>query len=198
MNDSFLKKIIRNSDDISIEDYFSFLQKVIENKADKSEVIAFVAALSAKPLRVKDLVYFVRFIESVSPPKEILNSNQAINIVGTGGGIATFNISTTSAFIASAAGAKVLKSGSYRYNSQSGSLDVLTALGLNIHLNLQALEKMLAETGIGFINPNMYSPLLRRLAIAILPLELKDIGGFINTIGPLICPVHVKGQIRGD
>lgn len=197
MQNSFLQKIICNSDDISQEEYFYFLRMILDNKIDKCEVISFMSALSAKPLNLNDILCFVRFVESISPRKRVINSDQAINIVGTGGGLSTFNISTAAAFVASTAGAKVLKSGSYSYNSQSGSLDVLQALGINTNLDTSGMEQMLEETGIGFVNPNMYSFLLRRLAISILPLKLKTIGRFVNTIGPLICPVQVKGQITG-
>jgi anthranilate phosphoribosyltransferase len=197
MTHSFLNRLISDSASISQKDYFAYLRMILDNQVSKPEVAAFITALSSKPINFNDILCFVRFIESISPRATLQSSPQAINIVGTGGGIPTFNISTAAAFVACAAGAKVIKSGSYRYNSQSGSLDVLKAIGINLQLDAADLERMLEELGIGFVGPNMYSSLLRRVAISILPLELKQIGGFINTIGPLICPIAVKGQLTG-
>jgi anthranilate phosphoribosyltransferase len=197
MTHTFLKRLISDSTGISQEDYFAYLHMIHDNQASKLEVVAFLTALSSKPINLNDILCFVRFIESISPKMMLQSSPHAINIVGTGGGIPTFNISTAAAFVACAAGAKVIKSGSYSYNSRSGSLDVLKAIGINLQLDTAGLERMLEELGIGFVGPNMYSSLLRRLAISILPLELKQIGGFINTVGPLICPIAVKGQLTG-
>ena len=56
---------------------------------------------------------------------------------------------------------------------------------------------MLDELGIGFVSPAMYPPLLRRIATSIYPLTLKQIGSFINTIGPFLCPFKLAGQLCG-
>ena len=56
---------------------------------------------------------------------------------------------------------------------------------------------MVEEVNIGFVPPQLYPPMLRRIAISIMPLNLRDIGGFINVIGPLLCPIQVAGQICG-
>lgn len=197
MSSLFLKKWINNPNTISQEEYDSFLNTIWENRIHRGRVIAFLAALSAKPINLTDVIAFVKFIATVSPRKRMICSDRAINIVGTGGGLSTFNISTASAFVACSAGAMVLKSGSHGYTSKCGSLDVLKALGLNVRLNEDSMEKMVEEIGIGFVNPEMYSPFLKRLAMSIFPLDIKEIGQFINTIGPLLCPVDVHGQITG-
>lgn len=193
----FLRKIIRNDNAIKKEAYDSFLTAVWENRADKHSLIAFLSALSAKPLNLNDVLGVVRFIEKVSPQRHLACSDRVVNIVGTGGGLPTFNISTTAAFLAASAGATVLKSGAFAHNSQCGSLDVLKHLGIRLDIDNEILEAMLAELNIGFVGAQMYSPLLRRMAVSIAPLTLRDIGGFINTIGPLLCPFHVHGQVCG-
>ena len=197
MANSFLSRLINNSEDISEEAYFGFMHKILNNELGSSEVIAFITALSAKRLNRCDIVPFVRFIHNVSPLKKINKSNEAINIVGTGGGLPTFNISTTAAFVASAAGATVLKNGSHSYTSKCGSIDVLRKLGLNINLTQENFEKMVNEIELGFVGPDFYAPLLKRIAIMIQPLTIKEIGGYINTIGPLLCPFKVKKQLTG-
>lgn len=192
-----LRRIIRNELDISESDYFLLFSTAILERDNKSLLAALLAALAAKPLNVNDVIHFVKFIEQQTPKRHLSVSGRAVNIVGTGGGLSTFNISTTATFVAAASGATVIKSGSYSYNSQCGSLDLLNHMGFNINQDEQSLERMLEELGIGFVSPKMYSPILRRIAISALPLTLRDLGGFINTIGPLICPFHVSGQICG-
>lgn len=194
---SILRDIIRGSTPIDATDYQVFLQSLIEDRVQKPALIALLSALAAKPLALQDILNFVEFIERDAPKRRLPISSRAINIVGTGGGPSTFNISTTAAFVAAAAGATVLKSGSHAYNSQCGSLDLLHALGLNIPTSDQALNAMVETLNIGFVHPAMYPPLLRRIAVSVMPLNLRDIGGFINLIGPLLCPIEVKGQICG-
>lgn len=194
---STLRKIVRNSSDISDTEYREIFSSVLEDRKQKDTLIALLSALSAKPLNYADMVSFVKYIEEGSPKRVLKCSDRAINIVGTGGGAPTFNISTTSTFVAAAAGATVLKSGSYSYNSKSGSLDLLASLGINLNNTEEGLEAMVEELNIGFVPPQMYPSMLRRIAISIMPLNLRDIGGFINIIGPLLCPIKVAGQICG-
>ncbi len=191
-----LNKIIR---DQAIEDaeYHEFLEALFSDKSHKLSVVALIAALSAKPTRLADILSFVEFLESESPKSTLRTDGRLVNIVGTGGGIATFNISTTATFLTAAAGTKVLKSGSFAYNSRSGSLDLIRELGIPLDLSVAGLETMLDELNIGFVSARLYPPRLRRLATTILPLTLKEIGGFVNLIGPLLCPFHVHGQICG-
>ena len=71
-----------------------------------------------------------------------------VNIVGTGGGPSTFNLSTASAFVAAAMGARVIKTGSRAYASKTGSIDLLDRLGLKLTNNYEQTEEMLETFGI--------------------------------------------------
>lgn len=191
-----LRKLIKN-EDITPQEYRALFESCIEGKDSKIYAPALMASLSSKPISSADVIHFVSYLHAKSPKKRLRSSNDLVNIVGTGGGISTFNISTTTVFVAAAAGAKVLKSGSYSYNSRSGSLDVLSELGIDLNLNLEQLNFMVEDLGLGFVSPRMYPPLLRRIATSILPLSMKDIGGFINTVGPLLCPIEVGAEVCG-
>jgi anthranilate phosphoribosyltransferase len=59
------------------------------------------------------------------------------------------------------------------------------------------LEQMLLATGLGFVPESHAAPVLRRIAASVYPLALRDVGGFVNTIGPLLCPYRVSGQVIG-
>jgi anthranilate phosphoribosyltransferase len=142
-------------------------------------------------------ITFIQYIQRHSPYRRVNHSSDAVNIVGTGGGRSTFNISTTSAFVAAAAGAVVVKSGSNSYTSQCGSLDLLKALKINLSISFEQFEKMLADIGLGFVNPNWYAPILRRLAVTIFPETFKSAGGYVNIMGPLLAPIQVKARLIG-
>ena len=197
MPGAFLKKLINNSEALPDDEYREFMRKIFGKTISDVAVAAFIAALSAKKATVHDVVSFVQSVLSIAPKIRVGRSDQAINIAGTGGGIATFNVSTTAAFIASAAGTTIIKSGSYRYNSKCGSNEVLKALGLNLNLSLEKFNTMIEELNIGFVNPDLYSPVLKRMAITIQPLQLQEIGQFINMVGPFLCPVQVNAQLIG-
>ena len=79
------------------------------------------------------------------------NGLDTLEIVGTGGDRAgSFNISTTSAFIAASAGIKVAKHGNRAASSMSGTADCLEALGAKIDLEPEKCIKLLDETGFCF------------------------------------------------
>lgn len=197
MNSPFLRQLISGTNPPEQIEFNAFLDRVMNGEITRQEVIAFLAGLSAKPLDAENVFNFVSYVSRISPPKRLYGTEKAVNIVGTGGGVKTFNISTAAAFVASAAGATVLKSGSAAYSSQCGSLDVLNALGVTIPEDEAVLTDMLGDLGIAFIPVSHYSVLLRRLVAKVLPLEFRDIGGFVNTVGPLICPYQVSGQLIG-
>jgi anthranilate phosphoribosyltransferase len=192
-----LQKIVQNPDSLSDEEFDDYLNQIQANTLSKHEVVSFLTAFSARPPDSTSIVRFVRYIENNYPKKRLFCEDKLINIVGTGGGISTFNISTTAAILASSAGAKVLKSGSYSYNSKSGSLDIIKSLGISTTSKPEIIEYLLSKIGIAFISNDAYSPFLKRLAVSIQPIPFKYIGGFVNIAGPLLCPYETAGQVTG-
>ena len=198
MKKSFLRQLISGTSPPDQADFYDFLDRVMANEVGKSEVVAFLTGLSARPLCHENIHNFVSYYFRISPAKLLHGTEGSVNIVGTGGGrISTFNISTAAAFVASAAGAKVLKSGSAAYSSQCGSLDVLEALGVPMPASESQLADMVRQFGLGFIPASHYGLLLKQLLVKALPLNFRDIAGFVNTIGPLLCPYQVSGQLMG-
>jgi len=197
MNGAFIRQLISGASPPERAAFHAFLDRVMQGDISKHEVVAFLAGLSAKPLCAEDVGNFISYMFQVSPAKRLAGAEDAVNIVGTGGGISTFNISTAVAFVASAAGAKVLKSGSAAYTSRCGSLDVLDALAVPMPKSESQLTDMVAKFGLGFIPATHYGVLLRQLIIKVFPLAFRDVAGFVNTIGPLLCPYEVSGQLIG-
>ena len=120
-----------------------------------------------------------------------------VNIVGTGGGPSTFNLSTASAFVGAAAGARVIKTGSRAYKSRTGSVDLLDRLGVQMTKSYEETEELLSTIGIACAGPFVYPRELRLLARTILPFDMKTMGRFFNVIGPFLAAVPVTRQITG-
>ncbi|MGZ8257165.1 MAG: anthranilate phosphoribosyltransferase, partial [Gallionella sp.] len=118
-----------------------------------------------------------------------------IDTCGTGGdGAQTFNISTASALVAAAAGAKVAKHGGRSVSSTCGSADILEKLGVNVNLTSAQVAACVAQISVGFMfAPNHHSamkyaaPVRRELGVRTL----------FNLLGPLTNPAGAKNQVMG-
>jgi anthranilate phosphoribosyltransferase len=130
-------------------------------------------------------------------PRPVPPIRTTVNIVGTGGGPSTFNLSTASAFVAAAMGARVVKTGSRAYASRTGSVDLLDRMGIKQTSSYEQTEQMLDTFGIACAGPFVYPRELRLLARQILPFDMKTVGRFFNLIGPFLAAVPVSMQITG-
>ncbi|MEA5135767.1 MAG: anthranilate phosphoribosyltransferase [Candidatus Fimivivens sp.] len=129
--------------------------------------------------------------------KEIpLAVDGAIDIGGTGGGRPTLNISTAAALIVAAAGVPVCKHGNYRVSSQSGSFDVLSALGIKIERcsSPDFAKHLYEDLGITFLSTRSYHNHPQSLIDIRKSLGVPT--GF-NVIGPLLNPACVPFQLVG-
>lgn len=120
-----------------------------------------------------------------------------MNIVGTGGGPPTFNISTASAFVAAAMGVPVVKTGSRAYTSRCGSIDLLHRLGIPLTSSAAMTADMLDRFGVAFAGQYVYPPELVLLARIVLPLDMKRLGRCLNLLGPFLADVPVATQVTG-
>jgi anthranilate phosphoribosyltransferase len=118
-----------------------------------------------------------------------------IDTCGTGGdSLQTFNVSTLSAIIAAAAGAKVAKHGGRSVSSKCGSADVLEALGVNVNLDHKKLGHLVDTIGIGFMFAPNYHPAMKYVAPVRKELEIRTM---FNLLGPLTNPASAKRQVVG-
>jgi anthranilate phosphoribosyltransferase len=121
----------------------------------------------------------------------------AVNIVGTGGGPRTFNISTAAAFVAAAMGVPVVKTGSRSYTSRAGSFDLLDCLGIPLTTSYQQTGEMLDRYNIACAGYFVYPAELAALARAVAPLQMRTLGRFVNTVGPFLAAMPVSAQLTG-
>lgn len=114
---------------------------------------------------------------------------------GTGGdGINTFNVSTTAAVIAAAAGAVVAKHGNHTSTRVSGSADVMSQLGVNLSGDVAVLQRCLRECGLAFLHAPLLHPAMKYAAPVRRQLKIRTI---FNLIGPLTNPAGARRQVIG-
>jgi len=118
-----------------------------------------------------------------------------VDTCGTGGdGAHTYNISTTAAFIAAGAGAKIAKHGNRSVSSACGSADVLGTLGVNVSASPETVGRCVREVGIGFL----FAPSLHgAMKHAIGPRRELGVRTLFNLLGPLTNPARATAQVIG-
>ena len=176
-------------------DMLSLMQQVMGGELTPAQIAGLVIALRVKGESVDEITAAATVMRELSTKVEIADNAHLIDTCGTGGdGIQTFNVSTASAFVAAAAGAKVAKHGGRSVSSTCGSADVLEALGVNVHLTPEQVAKCVDEIGIGFMfAPNHHSamkyaaPVRRELGVRTI----------FNLLGPLTNPASAKRQVMG-
>ena len=169
------------------------MNEILSGTAQLETIKKFLLSLKAKGETAEEVGALVAQMYQHSAPIEI--SERAVDTVGTGGdGFHTINISTTSAIIAAAAGAKVVKHGNRAASSKSGAADLLENLGININLAGPGVAATFAELGIGFCFAPIFHPAMRFAAPARKELGVATV---FNILGPLANPAKPKAAAIG-
>lgn len=175
-------------------DFCDIFHKLVSGELSDIQAAAFLIALRAKGETSTEIVDAVNELKAQALtfdlPLEYLVDN-----CGTGGdGANTFNISTTSAFIAAAAGAHVAKHGNRSVSSKSGSADVLEELGVSINLEAEEVKEVIKDCGLGFLFARAYHPAMKNVTPIRAGMGVRTI---FNILGPLLNPAQVKRQVIG-
>jgi anthranilate phosphoribosyltransferase len=169
------------------------LREVMDGRASEVETAAFLVALRTKGETVDEVEGLARTMRELAVPVEV-DRWPLVDTAGTGGGNPTFNVSTTAAFVAAAAGCAVAKHGNRSATGRSGSADVLEALGARIDLEPGAVAECIASVGFGF----MFAPAHHAAMKHVVPVR-KELGvrTIFNFLGPLTNPAGASRQLVG-
>lgn len=176
------------------EDMSEIILEILEGKVTDAQIGAFLVALSMKGETVDEVLGAVGVMRDLSTKVEIDEPN-LIDTCGTGGtGIGIFNVSTTSALVASSCGAKIAKHGNRSATRKSGSADLLEQAGVSLSLTPEQVASCIQEIGLGFMFAQAHHSAMRHVVG-----PRKEIGqkSIFNVLGPLTNPASAKRQVLG-
>ncbi|WP_085812895.1 anthranilate phosphoribosyltransferase [Geoanaerobacter pelophilus] len=194
--------------DLSEAEMIEVMDQVMSGGATPAQIASFITALRMKGETVDEITGAARVMRDRALPIRVgksvlgidrddinLDRETILDTCGTGGsGTNSFNISTTVAFIVSACGVKVAKHGNRAVSSSCGSADVLEALGVNLDVTPEVVERSIAQIGIGFL----FAPALHgAMKHAIGPRREIGIRTIFNILGPLTNPAGADCQVLG-
>lgn len=188
-----LGSLIQGSN-LSREEARKVMHNIMDGEATPSQIGALMTVLRMKGETIDEITGFAEAMRSKAP-RVTGSQHGLLDTCGTGGdGGKTFNISTASAIVAAAGGARVAKHGNRAMSSKSGSADVLEALGVNITLNAQQASACLEQVGICFMFSQLFHQSMKHAAA-----PRKEVGfrTFFNMLGPLTNPAGADRQLMG-
>lgn len=186
--------LVADGENLSEAQAETAMNLIMNGESTPAQVAAFLMALRIKGETVEEITGCARIMRARAIPVRH-NQPMAVDTCGTGGdGSNSFNISTTSAFVVAGAGVPVAKHGNRAASSQTGSADVLEALGINLNLTPAQVGRCIDEIGIGF----MFAPALHTSMKHVAPVR-REIGmrTIFNVLGPLTNPAQAQAQVMG-
>ena len=185
---------ISSGNSLKKEEIKKVFLSIMNNECNDAEIISFLMTLKTKGESVEEITGAAEVLREMCH-KLNLPSDKLVDTCGTGGdGQNTFNVSTASAIVASAAGVKIAKHGNKSISSKSGSADLLEHAGINIDLNEEQSKKCFEEHGITFMFAPKYHKAMKNVAKVRQSIKTRTI---FNVLGPLSNPANAKFQILG-
>ena len=188
---------IVDKQDLTYEEAYQVMNEIMSGQTTATQNAAFLAALSTKSTRAETIDEITGCAAAMREHalRVDVGNMDVLEIVGTGGdGAHSFNISTTSAFVACAGGAKVAKHGNRAASSQCGTADCLEALGVNIDLSPERCVTMLEEAGFCFFFAQKYHTSMKYVGAIRRELGIRTV---FNILGPLTNPARPKKILLG-
>jgi anthranilate phosphoribosyltransferase len=188
-----IEKLV-NRVNLSEAEMTDVMNQIMTGEATPLQVASFLTALRVKGETVEEITGAARVMREKAHRVNV-GSKTVLDTCGTGGDQkGTFNISTASAFVVAGAGVNVAKHGNRSVSSQSGSADVLGALGVKIDAPKERVEACIDKVGIGFL----FAPLLHEaMKYAVQPRRDIGIRTVFNLLGPLTNPAMASHQLLG-
>jgi anthranilate phosphoribosyltransferase len=192
-----LKRIIEGHETLSRTDAAELLHTILRGEATELEIAALLTSLATRGEDPAEIAGFVDTMRAAATPVPLTEAerNLLVDTCGTGADSSgTFNISTASALVAAAAGATVAKHGNRAVTSQSGSADVLEALGIPIALSPAEGAASLRKHRFAFFHAPSLHPAMKTVMPVRRALGIHTI---FHLVGPLSNPAGASAQIVG-
>jgi anthranilate phosphoribosyltransferase len=179
--------------DLSQEQAGAVLAEIMAGNGSVPQIAGFLIALRTKGETVDEIAGLAGTMRAMATPVAT-KRDDLLDTAGTGGGRHTFNVSTTAALVATAAGAAVAKHGNRSATRASGSADVLEALGVRIDLTPAAVAECIDRVGFGF----MFAPAHHAATRFVIPARAElAVRTIFNFLGPLTNPAGARRQVVG-
>lgn len=184
---------LSNKEDLSYETAEQVMDEIMSGTVSELQIGAYLIALSMKGETIDEITGSAKGMRNHAV--KLLHDMDVLEIVGTGGDHSnSFNISTSSAIIAAAAGIPVAKHGNRAASSKCGAADVLEALGVNITVSPEQSKEMLEKINICFLFAQKYHLAMKYVAPVRKQLAVRTI---FNILGPLSNPAGASMQLMG-
>ena len=185
---------VGNGETLTIDEAERAFDIMTSGDATPAQMGAFLMGLKVRGETAEELAGGARALRA--KVQRVRAPDGAIDIVGTGGDHhGTYNVSSCSALVVAGAGVPVAKHGNRAFTSKSGAADVLGALGINLDLPIETLEKALLEAGVCFLMAPRHHSAMRNVAGP--RVELAPTRTIFNLLGPMSNPALVKRQLVG-
>ncbi|MFC1589003.1 anthranilate phosphoribosyltransferase [Pseudomonadota bacterium] len=187
-------KAVTEKQDLSAEDMTTVMRTIMTGEATPAQIGGFLVGLRMKGETVDEVAAAAAVMRDLSTKVDV-EKEHLVDTCGTGGDSSgSFNISTASAFVVAAAGARVAKHGNRSISSKSGSADVLEAAGVNLELTPEQVADCVNEIGVGFMFAPMHHSAMKH---AIGPRKEMAVRTIFNVLGPLTNPAGAPNQVLG-
>jgi anthranilate phosphoribosyltransferase len=171
------------------------MRAIMTGSATPAQTAGLLVALRLKGETVTEIAAAAGVMRELATGVDITGLAHPVDIVGTGGDASgTFNVSTTSMFVAAAAGCHVAKHGTRSVSSKSGSADVLEAAGIRLDLSPEQVASCVREVGVGFMFAPAHHGAMKH---AIGPRRELGVRTIFNILGPLTNPAGVPNLVLG-
>lgn len=189
-------KIVQK-EDLTYDESYAVMNEIMSGQTTPTQNAAFLAALSTKSTRAETIDEISGCACAMRDHAICLDRGglDTLEIVGTGGdGSHSINVSTTAAFIITAAGVPVTKHGNVAASSRCGAANVLEELGVNVRLAPEDMAQILQKTGICFMHAQVYHTSMKYVGAIRKELGFRTV---FNILGPLTNPAHPTMQLLG-
>jgi len=177
------------------DEMLHLMRQIMAGEVSPVMTAAILTGLRVKKETIGEIAAAAKVMRELATPVKLPFDRNFVDIVGTGGDAAhSFNVSTASAFVAAACGAKVAKHGNRGVSSSSGAADVLEALGANIMLKPEQVAECIRETGFGFMFAPNHHTAMKNVAPIRREMGVRTI---FNILGPLTNPAGAPNTLMG-